>query len=96
MKCWHTEGLLHNCILVDRVNALVPLAEKIATERVAKVFGFDNDVQLEVALEDPEENGHDKETLALCRDAWTRVYHETMNRLCEDAGIRRLVPKEWR
>lgn len=90
-SCTHNDGPLHDCLLVDRVNVLIPLAEQIASDGVAKKFGLQNDAQVEALMEDGKDSGFDKETIALYRSTWNGLFHRAMNRLTSDAGLRRLV-----
>ena len=90
MTCNHTEagktrsGVrvdLHSCRYVERVNALIPIAEAAADDRLA---------QYEL------DHGRFAKTLdgKIRRDdLWSVYFHEEMRDACEAEGLRRSVPR---
>ncbi len=70
--CRHEDGEHHNCQYVDQVNALIPVAD-----RLAKTKAYDLH---------PTDIGDRKL-------AFHRFFHQEMDRLCEEKGLRRRGPR---
>ncbi len=79
MKCKHTEGALHSCSYVDRVNAVVKRASDAA------------DIELEELEDEIGELSTDTDiaTGSSARDdKWNQMFHRLMEEICVDEGLR--------
>ena len=75
--CSHTEGPQHSCELVERVNALIPIAEQKTNQ---------HDFLREEEVSSDGRMGRKERQLM-----WDAIFHQTMDELAEAVGIRRRI-----
>ena len=76
--CGHPEGEYHVCSQVERINKLIPAAEKEA-DRLLDIELDRNDCKLK--------------NIELVAAAWTGHFHAAMNAAAELRGFRRNAPR---